>query len=221
MNVINQPVLALNAVWQSVGTKTVKDAFIAMCGGDGDKNPAALALDMDFPVDENGTVDWDNPTNLQAVVWDVWKTLPVREYDLAIHSANATIRVPRVIIQPNYHKMPIISPRPTKEAIRKRDGGICQYTGQLLTWKEGNIDHVLPKDKGGRNTFENMVWCHKDVNSKKANQTPEQAGLRLLRRPYAPKSTPISSTLTVAHHPSWVHFLENVTEVRRLNTGVS
>jgi 5-methylcytosine-specific restriction endonuclease McrA len=126
------------------------------------------------------------------------------------------IRAPRVIIQPNYSKMPTVQPRPTKEAIRKRDGGICQYTGEVLTWKDGNIDHVTPRSQGGRNTFENMVWCHKDINSKKADKTPKQAGLTLIRKPFAPKSLPISSTINVAHHPSWVHFLDHVTHVKEV-----
>jgi 5-methylcytosine-specific restriction endonuclease McrA len=110
--------------------------------------------------------------------------------------------------------MPMVEPRPTKEAIRKRDGGIDQYTGKVLSWKDGNIDHVIPRAQGGKNTFENMVWCHKDINSKKADKTPEQAGLKLIRKPYAPKSIPVSATINIAHHPSWVYFMDNVTEVR-------
>ena len=216
MNVINQPVLCLNANWMALGTKTVKDAIIAMLGGDGDKNPPAVAIDMEFAIGPDGTVDWDNPTNTIPVGWDVWKTLPVRDHDLVIHTTNMTIRAPRVIIQPNYGKMPTVQPRPTKEAIRKRDGGICQYTGEVLTWKEGNIDHVTPRSQGGRNTFENMVWCHKDINSRKADKTPKQAGLTLIRKPFAPKSLPISSTINVAHHPSWVHFLDHVTHVKEV-----
>lgn len=214
MNVINQPVLSLNASWQAIGTKTVKDAFISMLGGDDGNNPAAVAIDMEFPIDSDGNVDWDNPTNTMPVAWDVWKTLPVREYDLAIRTSNMTIRVPRVIIQPNYGKMPMVQPRPTKESIRKRDGGVCQYTGRPLSWKEGNVDHVIPRSQGGKNTFENMVWCHRDINSKKADKTPEQAGLKLIRKPYAPKSIPVSATINIAHHPSWIHFLDNVSEVR-------
>lgn len=214
MNVINQPVLSLNANWQAIGTKTVKEALIAMLGGDGGSNPPAVALDMEFPVDENGGVDWDNPIKTEPVTWDVWQFLPIRDYDLAIHSAHSVIRAPRVIIQPNFGKMPVISPRPTKEGIRKRDGGVCQYTGKQISWKEGNIDHVIPRAQGGKNTFENMVWCHKDINSKKADKTPQQAGLKLIRRPQAPKSVPISSTINIAHHPSWIHFLEHVTEIR-------
>jgi len=216
MNIIMQPVLCLNRNWFPIGTKTVKDAFIAMCGGDGEMNPVALALDMTFPMDLNGNIDWDTPDDLRPVDWKTWTSLKIRDYDLAIHTSNMEIRVPRVIIQPNYSKMPIVQPRPTKEAIRKRDGGICQYTGEVLTWKEGNIDHVTPRSQGGRNTFENMVWCHKDINSKKADKTPKQAGLALIRKPFAPKSLPISSTINVAHHPSWVHFLDHVTHVKEV-----
>ena len=216
MNVINQPVLCLNGVWQALGTKTVKEALIAMLGGEKGNSPAAMAIDMVFPIDADGNVDWNNPEYTQPVGWEEWRKLPVRDYDLAIHTSNMEIRAPRVIIQPNYSKMPIVQPRPTKEAIRKRDGGICQYTGEVLTWKEGNIDHVTPRSQGGRNTFENMVWCHKDINSKKADKTPKQAGLTLIRKPFAPKSLPISSTINVAHHPSWVHFLDHVTHVKEI-----
>lgn len=214
MNVINQPVLCLNGAWQVLQTKTVKEAFISMLGGDSGKNPPAMAIDMTFVADENGNIDWNNPEYANPVGWEVWKTLPIREYDLAINTGNMTIRAPRVIIQPNYAKMPVVQPRPTKDAIRRRDNGICQYTGKVISQREGNIDHVIPRAQGGKNTFENMVWSCKDINSSKADKTPKQAGLKLLRVPVAPKPVPRSSTITIAYHPSWVYFMDNVTEVR-------
>jgi 5-methylcytosine-specific restriction endonuclease McrA len=171
---------------------------------------------MEFPVDADGSVDWDNPTNTSPVSWEEWVKLPVREYDLAIRTASMTIRAPRVIVQTNYGKMPVVQPRPTKDAIRKRDGGVCQYTGKPLTNREGNVDHVIPRAQGGKNTFENMVWSCKEINSLKADKTPQQAGLRLIRKPAAPRPVPVSSTINIAHHPSWVHFMDNVTEVRNV-----
>lgn len=219
MNVINQPVLCLNAAWQVIDTKTVKEAFIAMCGGASEKNPPALALDLDYEVGPDGVIDWNAPTKSDAVAWDVWKTLPIRDFDIAVHTGKSVIRAPRIIVQPNFGKMPLVTPRPTKDAIRKRDGGVCQYTGKVLSWKEGNIDHVIPRAQGGKNTFENMVWCHKDINSRKADKTPTQAGLALIRKPTAPKSMPRSSTITIAQHPSWIYFMDNVTEVRGLEAA--
>ena len=185
-----------------------------MLGGDGAKNPPALALDLSFAMDEQGNIDWNSPENTTPVSWDVWVTLPIREHDLVVHTGNREIRAPRVIIQPNFGKMPTVVPRATKDAIRKRDGGVCQYTGKVVSTKDGNIDHVIPRAQGGKNTFDNMVWCHKDINSAKADKTPQQAGLRLLRKPSAPKAMPRSATITVAHHPSWVYFMTHVTEVR-------
>ena len=214
MNVLSQPVLCLNAVWQPIGHKTVQEALIAMTGGVAGNNPPALGLDQAFPVDESGVVDWDNPEYTTPVEWDAWLKLPIREYDMVIHTHNRTIRAPRHIIQPNYAKMPMVHPRPTKDAIRRRDGNRCQYTGKLLTWKESNIDHVIPRAQGGKNTFENMVLSCKEVNSRKADKRPEQVGLKLIRKPVAPKSMPVGSTMTIAHHPSWIPFLNTVTEVR-------
>ncbi len=219
MNVINQPVLCLNGAWQVIDTKTVKEAFISMLGGDGGKNPPAMAIDMTFPLDAEGSIDWNSPEYANPVDWDSWVKLPIRDYDLVVHTGNREIRAPRVIIQPNFTKMPIVTPRPTKEAIRKRDGGVCQYTGRPLTNKEGNIDHVIPRAQGGKNTFENMVWSCQQVNSMKADKTPQQAGLKLIRKPLAPKSVPRSSTITVAHHPSWVYFMDHVTEVRGIEAS--
>ena len=107
MNVINQPVLCLNGVWQALGTKTVKEALIAMLGGEKGNSPAAMAIDMVFPIDADGNVDWNSPECTQPVGWDEWRKLPVRDYDLAIHTSNMEIRAPRVIIQPNYISHPL------------------------------------------------------------------------------------------------------------------
>lgn len=214
MNVLNQPVQVLNAAWQPLKPQNVKDAFTAMLGGEEGTNPPALGLDQEFGIDSEGYVDWNDMKYSNPVDWDTWITLPVRSYDLSIFTGRMLIRVPRTIIQPNFSKMPLITPRPTKDAIRKRDGGRCQYTGEEVSWGQGNIDHVIPRDQGGKNTFENLVWSKKEINSKKANKTPEQAGLKLIRKPTAPKSLPVSAAHTIAFHPSWVHFMPRVTEVR-------
>ena len=214
MNILNQPVLCLNFNWQVIDTKTVKDAITAMNGGMDGKNPPALALDLEFEVGANGEIDWNNYSYVNPVTWDKWITLPIRDHDMVLHTGQMSFRAPRIIIQPNYSKMPLIVPRPTKDAIRKRDAGICQYTGKPASWGEGNIDHVLPRDKGGKSTFENMVWSTKEVNSKKGNKTNKEAGLTLLRKPVSPKPAPRSSTITVAQHPSWQKFMDHVTEVK-------
>jgi 5-methylcytosine-specific restriction endonuclease McrA len=52
--------------------------------------------------------------------------------------------------------------------------------------KKLTIDHVIPKSRGGDNTWENMVTCCFDCNSRKGSKTPEEAGLKFRVRPYRP-----------------------------------
>lgn len=70
-----------------------------------------------------------------------------------------------------------------RKRIYKRDGFTCAYCG---TNKNLTLDHVLPKSRGGRNTWENMVTCCSRCNSKKDNRTPEEANMKLRFKPYKP-----------------------------------
>ncbi len=83
--------------------------------------------------------------------------------------------------------------------IYARDAFICQYCGQRLPSEDLTFDHVLPRAAGGRTTWENIVTCCVPCNATKANRTPSQARMRLLRNPTKPRWLP---TLTVAMDPS-------------------
>ncbi len=98
-------------------------------------------------------------------------------------------------------------PRVTRAAIFERDRGVCQYSGEYVGKSGGNLDHVVPRDRGGRDSFENLVWAKKEINSLKANRLPHEAGLRLLRKPATPKPLPVAATVREARHPDWRHFL--------------
>ena len=72
----------------------------------------------------------------------------------------------------------------SKRNIIVRDGEKCMYCG-----KEGGrltIDHIIPKSKGGKTTWENCISSCKECNSKKADRTPSKAGMHLIKRPYQP-----------------------------------
>lgn len=72
-----------------------------------------------------------------------------------------------------------------------RDGFRCSYCGSPKRMKELNYDHVTPRHLGGRTIWENIVTACYPCNSRKANRTPEQAGMKLLRRPHRPKTLPM------------------------------
>ena len=74
-----------------------------------------------------------------------------------------------------------------KAVLFERDMYECQYCGQSLRREQATIDHVLPKSRGGGTSWENCATACKKCNKKKADMTPSEAGMRLSRRPKAPK----------------------------------
>src|SRR5436190_23520627 len=133
------------------------------------------------------------PSTLRPVPWDEWITLPIREGDNAVRTVRGPIRVPTVIVAVNFAKVPKKRPKLCARTIRERDDNRCQYTGRLLRADEGSLDHVVPRSRGGKDTWENLVWASKAVNSRKADRLPHEAGLRLLKAPRAPKELPASA----------------------------
>ena len=209
--IMNKPiVLQLNGNWMPIDTKTPKEAIIAMTS-QGD-SPPAQALDISYEKDENGEYDFSCPSYMNPVSWEDWIDLdktPIREYDEVIRTSRMEIRVPTVLLASNFRQMPTITARATKFNIYERDGGVCQYTGKKVSKGSGNIDHIQPVSKGGKNTWENMVWTSAELNSKKGNRLNHEVGLKLIRPPKAPPKMPVSMKFKPenARHPSWLPFL--------------
>ena len=201
--------LNLNAQWQPVGFKTVKDAIIALCASDADGKDNSLALDIDYNILDNGEPDLSEPKAMTPVSWNDWLSLPIRSWDLTISSPSMTIRVPTVIISANFSKMPVkhFKGKPSKDAIYNRDKGTCQYTGKKIDRNHATVDHVIPRSRGGEDSWTNLVLCSKDVNTKKGNKLNSEIGLQLLKNPLAPQPVPIYSLIREAKHVDWKHFL--------------
>ncbi len=201
--------LNLNAQWQPVGFKTVKDAIIALCASDADGKDNSLALDIDYNILDNGEPDLSEPKAMTLVSWNDWLSLPIRSWDLTISSPSMTIRVPTVIISANFSKMPVkhFKGKPSKDAIYNRDKGTCQYTGKKIDRNHATVDHVIPRSRGGEDSWTNLVLCSKDVNTKKGNKLNSEIGLQLLKNPLAPQPVPVYSLIREAKHVDWKHFL--------------
>jgi 5-methylcytosine-specific restriction endonuclease McrA len=190
-------VLVLNRNWQAINIRTPADAFCQMATN------AATALDIELGDDARAE-------GLRPVKWDEWITLPIRPQDNAVRTAHSAIRVPTVIVAVNFARVPKKRPKLNARNIRERDGNRCQYTGRLLAPDEGNLDHVLPRSRGGQDTWENLVWAAKEVNQRKADRLPHEAGLKLLTVPRAPKELPVSALIRNAHGVAeWKLFLND------------
>lgn len=197
-------VLKLNKLWQPTGVSVVWKAIVDLYGGEN-----SHALDIDYPIGEDGTPDFSNPNRMNPVGWDEWSKLPIRDWDFSIRSAKMEIRVPTVLISRHYSKMPIMSfkGKPTKEALFIRDEGTDQYTGKKLSYHDASIDHVIPKSHGGKDEWENVVITHHDINSMKGNRFNKDIGLKVIKTPRAPLPMPRWVLIREPRHPDWIPFL--------------
>jgi len=183
-------VLVLNRNWQAIHVRTPQEAFCMMATN------VATGLEI------------EGEDHIRPVSWDEWVTLSVRPQDNAVQTVRGPIRVPTVIVAVNFAKVPKRRPKLCAKTIRERDGNRCQYTGKLLRPDEGSLDHVLPRSRGGKDEWGNLVWSDKTVNAKKGNRLPREAGLKLLSVPRAPKELPV--TALIRNAPSiadWKLFL--------------
>ncbi len=196
----DQICLKLNSAWQRLGYCSPREAIVAMTGEVEGGTPPALAMDIE--VDAEGKLISSVPTK-----WDDWINLPVRTSDLAISSSFKAIRCPVVLLIPSYDQMPVKAPKLTSRAILERDGYVDQYTGERLTKAQASVDHVIPRDRGGKDTWYNLVCCEKKRNHAKSNKLNREIGLRLLKKPHAPRPIPVSEYVKEARHPHHLPFI--------------
>ncbi len=100
-----------------------------------------------------------------------------------IHGSRLTIRVPSVIRLLEYRRIPHQTRALSRKNILLRDRNTCQYCGTVLGSSELTLDHVVPRSRGGVSTWENLVACCHSCNRRKGNQSPTEAGMKLMREP--------------------------------------
>jgi 5-methylcytosine-specific restriction endonuclease McrA len=92
----------------------------------------------------------------------------------------------RVIRLVSYVKLPIeklMANKPSRQMIYKRDDHMCQYCGSI---KNLTIDHIMPRSRGGDNSWSNLVTACMHCNTHKGDKTPEEWGKLLYKKPKAP-----------------------------------
>ena len=111
----------------------------------------------------------------------------------------------RVIRLLNYVKVPlsrIVSQKPSRSMIYKRDNNTCMYCGST---RKLTIDHVVPKSKGGGESFNNLVVACSSCNTKKGNKLLEHTNMKLLRKPRAPRNM-IEFHIMSSNNPEWKEY---------------
>jgi len=184
-------VLVLNRNWQAIGVKTPADTFGMLM------TDAATALFI------------DGEAAMLPMKWKDWIKQPITEDDLTVNTPKGKIKIPKVIVLCKFDRVPKKRPRFSSKNVWIREQGRCAYTGKKLKPDEGNIDHLVPKSRGGKTDWLNCVLACKEINSKKANLTPEEAGLKLLITPTVPKEMPTYFYIRNKHNiKEWNYFLK-------------
>lgn len=115
----------------------------------------------------------------------------IEEYDGFVRSTLLVMKIPAVVRLLKGFRRPKKPVKFSRVNIYGRDDYRCQYCGDKCEMAELTYDHVLPRAQGGKTEWTNIVSACADCNSKKANRTPEQARMRLLKKPVQPVSAPV------------------------------
>jgi 5-methylcytosine-specific restriction endonuclease McrA len=192
LQLLNQQVLVLNRLWQAVNVCSVRRALTLLFEG-------------------HAQVVWEDQVgSWQTYSFTQWRDFSTREpHPESVHGISFKIRVPRVILLVFFDRMPKKEVKFTRHNIFERDRNTCQYCGVGFDRNDLNLDHVVPRDRGGPTTWENIVCSCIACNTHKGNRTPQEAGMHLIRKPKRPKWRPfVQISFGYQYHESWKQFLD-------------
>jgi 5-methylcytosine-specific restriction endonuclease McrA len=169
----------------------------------------ALVLNADFrPLSYFPLSLWSWQDAVKAVFLD--RVNIVSEYDRAVHSPSVSMRLPSVIALKEY--IPL-SRRPafTRFNVFLRDRFDCQYCGDWFPTHELTFDHVVPRSRGGRTIWTNVVTACSTCNLHKGNQTTRESRMNPLHKPFQPTTWQLQENGRAFPpnylHESWRDFL--------------
>jgi 5-methylcytosine-specific restriction endonuclease McrA len=125
--------------------------------------------------------------------------------DRAFHAERVAFPEPSVIRLVHFVKVPFRARAAlNRRAVFARDDHTCQYCGAPAE----NIDHVIPRSRGGTHVWENVVAACRPCNAQKEDRFPNEAGMRLRRRPTAPRELTWIIVAVGTVHPHWEPYLQ-------------
>lgn len=124
--------------------------------------------------------------------------------DRSISTVNDEFAYPSVIRLRRYIHIPFNRIVLSRRNIFKRDNNHCQYCDST---HDLTIDHVLPRSRGGRDTWENLVTACTRCNTRKGDRTPIEASMELMRKPYRPNHITFLRHLLGTVHEEWKPYL--------------
>ena len=193
LQALTRRTLVLNRKLQAVNTVSGQEAIGKVFTGQ------ALIVSSDFKVYDfdSWVLSWQNASLLARI-----------DQCLVVHSQYFSIPVPDVIVVSSYCGEKAKQVRLSRRNIFLRDQSTCQYCGHIFSSRELNIDHVYPRSRGGKNTWENLVLSCFPCNTRKADRTPDEAQMPLLRIPVKPLWSEIHELNHYNPPPAWRSYLD-------------
>jgi 5-methylcytosine-specific restriction endonuclease McrA len=189
--VLELPVLVLNRNWQPVHTCSSRRALHLLCLG----HAQVVQVDGDEKFSTHDLASW------------IRHSRGVLDEEM-IHGVKLSLRVPKILVLGVYDKLPRLEVKFTRRNVFLRDRFTCQYCSKILPESQLNLDHVLPRDKGGRTTWENIVTSCVRCNTRKANKLTHEVNMHPLRKPVAPRWRPLFGMHENGlADESWSHFI--------------
>lgn len=125
-----------------------------------------------------------------------------------LRSESLSVPVPLVIRLVYFVKIPPRITLPvTRRGVLSRDHYTCQYCGAMPPRKDLTVDHVVPRSRGGKSTWENVVAACTKCNGRKGSRTPAEANLRLLSQPQRPRYVAIAALTSVEIRQAWQKYI--------------
>lgn len=126
-----------------------------------------------------------------------------------IHATNFRLVVPEVILLTRFHKVPPRAVKFNRRNIYIRDNFTCQYCGAKPGREQLTIDHIVPKSRGGRSDWENVVLACQGCNAQKGSKLLSHTPLKLAKKPAKPHwLTIVRYTLKGNNRPVWQKFVD-------------
>ena len=184
-------VLVLNRLWQAVNVCSVERALTLL-------------------YTDHAQVVYEEGGEYNTFSFREWCDLSSAHHgEDCVHTISFRIRIPRIIVLLFFDRFPRKEVKFTRSNLFERDKNTCQYCGQKLDRRELNIDHVVPRQRGGHTTWTNVVCSCIPCNSRKGSRTPEEAGMHLIHKPRKPRWRPfLEIQFTQPADHSWRHFID-------------
>jgi 5-methylcytosine-specific restriction endonuclease McrA len=154
----------------------------------------------------NETARVVDPDEFRLYGWADWSRRVPQEQAPSISTARLRVPAPEVICLARYDRLPSSAVAFSRRNVAKRDHYVCQYCGDQPGAELITVDHILPRAQGGTSSWSNCVAACLRCFAQKADRTPEQAGMRLRRRPARPAWKPLYAARG-GGIPSWSRFL--------------